>query len=300
MIDTTIGEVERLRAIGYRVLAPFVGGARSYGEDSGAKVSRVLCLLDCETTDMRRDSQIIQLGIQRVTYNRITDVIESVDAPWSALEQPTQPISAEATRAHGLTIDDVKGTCFDEDEVQAQFADCRIIIAHNAAFDAPYAVRRFPFLRRLPWGCSMVDVDWSRYPSKRLGALLQDHTQHHFNGHDAGRDVAALAHVLATPFGDGRSPLAELLANARAPRSRVLALGAPYASKGALKARGYQWNDPTDEAARFGDKAWWADICADRLPEEREWLGEVVYGGSSRHREIALSPCSRFHDEGAV
>ena len=253
-----------LRNAGYRVLAPFVGGARVIG--GATTKDRVAAIIDVETTSLGEDAEIVQLAISRVRYDPAVDEISAIGAPWVALNQPSIPISAEALAVHGITEAMVAGHCIMEFDVAAQLEGVRLLVAHNAAFDAPIFARCFPALPRYAWACSMVDVPWP-YESKRLGALLMDHTQQHFHAHDAGQDVAAVAEILATPFADGSSPFALLLANARAPRVRVLAERAPYEVKDALKARGYHWNATS--------KVWWIDTTDARA--ERDWLRGAIY-----------------------
>lgn len=268
--------IEFLREAGCRVLTPFSGGARTYAETDEVRSLRIAAIVDCETTGLSDDAEIVQLAIQRAYY--IEDRLLSVSAPWVGLNQPSVSIPAEATAIHGITDDDVKGHQLMEFDVAMQLNSVGLLIAHNASFDAPVFARGFPTLPRYAWACSMADVDWKArgYESTKLGYLLQDHTDQHFQGHDAGRDVAAVAEILATPFADGSSPFAQLLASARAPRVRIITHGAPYEAKSALKARGYKWNDPEHADARFKDfKAWWKDVLATEREAEVVWLQSI-------------------------
>jgi DNA polymerase-3 subunit epsilon len=266
-LDTTTAESVLLSA-GYRILKPFVAGARTYRTETVGKV-RVAAIVDLETTgtDVEQD-EIVQLAIQRVQYDDVGVV--SVAAPWVRYEQPSRPIPAEATKVHGITDAMVEGHCIDEFEVREQLQNVVLLIAHKADFDCPIFVRQLDAVPRFPWACSLTDVPWKArgYESARLGALLMDHTGHHFTGHDAGRDVAALAHVLATPFADGTSPFALMRASAAAPRVRILAVGAPFAAKDALKARGYQW-----EGVR---RVWWTEVPMLAQNDESLWLASEI------------------------
>lgn len=275
-----------LVAEGYRVLSPFSAGARVYREAIGNV--RAAAVIDVETTGLEDDAEIIQLAIQAVTYDSVGVV--RVGAPWVSYEQPSKPIPAEATLVHGIADETVAGHRFDEAGMLQVLGSARLLIAHNAAFDAPKVVRRFPALRDSHWACSMDDVPWKArgYESRRLGALLQDHTDHFGKGHDAGFDVAATAHILATPFGDGASPFALMLANARTPRVRVLAVGAPFAAKDALKARGYRWS-----ADR---RVWWTEVPMVEQNNESLWLtSELGVNG----RFVPVDLATRFLSEAA-
>jgi len=81
---------------------------------------------------------------------------------------------------------------------------------------------------------------------------------------------------------DGRTGLGFLFANANRPHFRVWATGAPYATKGLLKARGYEWRDvPGSE-----DKAWRIETID---PDgECDFLGAEVFtrGGTVLVEEV--------------
>lgn len=295
-----------LRSAGYRILAPFLGGARVYnaGLLNDTFTSRgVAAIIDVETTgDNPQVDEIVQLAIQRVIFDSTTREILAVDAPISWMQEPTRPMQPEAIAVHGITPEMLRGLPrIDSMQVIRVLSDAELLIAHNAGFDAPMFVRQFPMFNTRAWGCSLNDIPWRArgYESARLGALLQDHTQCHFHGHDAGRDVAATAHVLATPFADGTMPLSVLLASAFAPRVRVIANGAPFDAKDLLKARGYQWNDSTKPGARLRNvKAWWTECLAADLPAERDWLARNVYhsvfADSTPIRVVPIDPATRF------
>lgn len=257
--------VATLRDAGYRVLSPFVVRDRVYSECE-AKNLRVAAIVDVETTGLDADAEIVQLAIQRVMYDAASGVLLQSFAPWVALNAPSKPIPAEATALHGITDEMVRGHTITEIDVAKRLDSVGLLIAHKASFDAPIFCRTFPTLKAYPWACSLEDVAWP-YESKRLGALLQDHTQQHFQGHDAGRDVAAVAEILATPFADGTPPFALMLASARAPRVRIEARGAPFDAKDALKARGYRWN--------ASGKVWWTEVMEPNQHEEGAWIRTV-------------------------
>lgn len=251
-----------LRSAGYRVLTPFVDRAMVYRDDPHTSV---IALVDCETTSDADDAEVIQLAVQRV-YCDFASVIRT-DAPRVWLREPSVPITAEATAVHGLTIDDVRGFSIDAQALELELVDVTWLIAHNAAFDAPKVARLYPaMMEGRAWACSYRDIDWTArgYASAKLQYLLQDHTQCRYDAHDAGADVAALAHVLATPFADGTSPLTELRANCTADRFRVYATGAPFGAKDALKARRYQWDGVA--------KVWSIEVPEPKLNDEMEFV----------------------------
>jgi DNA polymerase-3 subunit epsilon len=293
-----------LRLSGYRVLAPFRGGARRY-ESGPRRAEGIRCavIVDTETTgDDPQTDDIIQLALLEVLYRADDRRIVEVRNPYIGLEESKRPISAEALRVHGIDPASLVAQRFNDDHVASIVGGADLLIAHNAAFDAPLFFRRFPSLA-MPWGCSIRDVPWSSYgyPSARLGALMNDHASCTFDGHDAGRDVAATAHILATPTSTGENPFAALLENALAPRVRIIAHVAPFDAKDALKARGYQWNDSTKPGARLRNvKAWWTECLAteEAVKEERLWLARHVYHSvfpeSTPAKVEPVDPATRF------
>jgi DNA polymerase III subunit epsilon len=90
--------------------------------------------------------------------------------------------------------------------------------------------------------------------------------------------VAVLA-VLGRTLGEtGASALKALLDSARLPSLRIAALGSPFDSKDALKARGYRWHAEA--------KGWVGEIAAAGKEEELEWLKKTVYEGKNVEVEI--------------
>lgn len=272
-----VDAIALLESEGFRVLRPFSGGARSYRTPDVGTLVKSAVIADTETTglDLRRDA-IVQLALQRVLYD--DRGIISVGAPWVALEEPSVPIHDEAAAVHGITMAMVAGKRFDDDAVYSMLDGVALLIAHHAAFDAPIMLRRFPKLAGASWACSLDSIDWRArgYESTKLRYLLQDHASSHGKGHDAGFDVASLAHCLATPFAGGESPFVELLANAREKTARVIASDAPFHVKDALKLRDYHWNDPAKPDARFRSfKAWWIDVPLHAVEAEQDFLGTL-------------------------
>jgi DNA polymerase-3 subunit epsilon len=283
---TIQSEIAHLRACGFRVIAPFDPERARTFDFPPSDDLRSAVVIDTETTGLDpRADEIVQLGMVRVGYDAHTGAVHSIGEPWSALDCPQGSISAEATAVHGWTKEKLRGHYITTADVRARLLGVSLLIAHNAAFDAPFFARRFPELVKepLPWACSLADVPWKScgYESARLGALLQDHTQHHFAAHDAGTDAAAVAHILATPFAYGTVPFAVMLANARARKVRVYAEGAPFDHRDVLKERGYRW-----DAAR---RVWWTEILAEHEAAERTWLAAPTIP-----RVIAVDPTTRF------
>ncbi len=299
--DLTFNALAHLRREGYRVLAPFIGGPRRYRDGHfDDTLSRGL-MVDTETTgpDASAD-QAIQLAMVPFCYHPATGEVVEVGPAGIFYEEPTRPISAESHAVHGITADRVKGQHFALSDIAMAFGPSQLVLAHNAAFDATILYRRFGSLvTSSPWGCTYTDVAWKKrgYTGASLGALLQDHTQHHFTGHDAADDCYAALHVLATPFADGTYPLQQILQRIKDPRVTLFAVGAPFEVKDALAKRGYKWNDPGKGGALHptGPKAWCIDLDASAVDSERAWLNDAVYRWQSGQPVIRpIDPTRRF------
>lgn len=310
-MEQTLDELrakELLLSRGYRVLSPFVG--KPWGAPivraGDADDLRTGLLIDTESTgpDPLVD-EIIQLAMVPFLYVASSGRILEVMPALTWLEEPSREISAEASAVHGLTLEDVRGLHMPADEVVALWDQADIVVAHNAPFDRTLFRRRFPDFPAKPWGCSYRDVPWRRagYSSGALGSLLSEHTQQHFHGHDAARDCYATLACLSAPFLSPHFteldwyPLYHVLREINAERVRVWANGAAFHTKDTLKARGYQWYDPTSQRGvpvqNLGRKAWYRDLPASAQADELAWLTQTIYLQDAS-RYVLLQPLSNL------
>ncbi|GAB1344991.1 3'-5' exonuclease [Gemmatimonas sp.] len=276
---------------GCRVLRPFVGHARAYHTPAEpVRIGRGV-FVDTETTgpDVAVD-QIIQLAAIPFDYEATTGQILRVGPALVSYEEPTRAISPESAAVHGITMERLVGQRHDDAAIAREWEAADLIVAHNSGFDRPLLDRRFPTLPARAWGCSYVDIPWRRakYPSSSLGALLIEHTEHFFAGHDAADDCYAALHCLAYPLvlpdapAVAQYPLSWILKAVEKPAHRVSAVGAPFDLKDKLARRGYKWNDPSRPGALAGvPKAWYRDVHADDYAAELAWLTSEIYGGRS-------------------
>lgn len=236
---------------------------------------KIAIILDTETTglDHTRD-EVIELGMVAFIYHedgRIGDVI----GVFSALREPSIPISPEITRLTGITAAMVAGQVLDLEAIENFIAPADLMIAHNARFDRPFCERLARGFDGKAWACSHAEIAWSDlgFEGSKLGYLLAQCGWFH-QGHRAVDDCYALLEVLASPLpGDGSLPFTHLLASARKPRFRIWAEGSPFDMKDVLKKRGYRWNDGTDGRP----KSWWIDIDEDAYPAELTFLQREAY-----------------------
>lgn len=232
--------------------------------------------IDFETTGLDPETaEVVEFGGAVFTFDE-EGTIYTVGPTFSAYEQPSIPIPAEATAVHGITDDMVRGKVIGTDSVQWFLAGTELVIAHNAEYDRKIAERRWPtFFESLPWACSFRQVDWKRRGA--VGAQLTNLLMH-LRGqfHDAHRalddvlvgiEVLNHRHMVAVDGDPGAwssTALGELLTTTRSGIFRVYAHESPYEDKDMLKARGYFWT---------GDKPWKRDFKTREEGEaECRWL----------------------------
>jgi DNA polymerase III subunit epsilon len=275
----------------YRVLRrldPAYGGGPKI---RGGSVRRA-AIVDVETTGLDSGAdQIIELGVVVFEYGAATGQVGPVVSRYSGLEDPGRPIPPESTAIHHITDEMVGGKRLDDAAIGQLLNGVGLVIAHNANFDRPFLETRLPFFADLHWGCSILDMPWKvqGYSSLAL-EFLAYRAGFFYDAHRAEIDCLAVLKVLAGPIGETtNSALHALLESARQTSFRVAALGSPFESKDALKARGYRWNSE--------DKIWVGEVGAAKREAELAWLKEAVYEGKSVEVEIEmLTAKQRYSD----
>lgn len=249
-------------------------------EHDGGPTS-VALVLDVETTGTdTSDDVIIELAMRRFRYDPLGRILK-VDRAWSWREDPGRALDEEIVRLTGITDADLLGQQIDEDAAGRLLASADIIVAHNADFDRKFIERRFPGSAGLAWCCSCREIDWAaRGFEGRSLRWLAAQAGWFYDAHRAVNDVDAVVALLREELPDGRTALAALVESAECPTVRIEAIGADFAVKDALRARGYRWN---------GDaKVWWREVTADALMAEEFWLANAVY--APEHRPRCLGP----------
>jgi DNA polymerase-3 subunit epsilon len=259
----------------YRVLRRLVPRT-DFGVQPLGPVGRVV-ILDTETTGLdSRADKIIELALLVVEVDTATGAAVRVAEAYEAFEDPGIPIPPDVSELTGITDDMVRARKFDETRIAELTRNAQLVVAHNARFDRPFVEARLPAFAKLPWACSIADIDWAAEGrgSSRLEYLAMK-CGWFYDAHRAGMDCHALLSVLNKPMPvSGGTGFARLLEAARATSFRVFADGAPFAAKDQLKARGYRW-DPER-------RVWHAELRDQAaLDSERAWLKANVFGGRS-------------------
>ncbi len=235
-------------------------------------------IVDVETTglDHRRD-EVIEIGMLR--FEHLDGAVLRVTGELCRLREPARAIGPGITRLTGITDEMVAGQAIDLDEIDDFLLGVDLVIAHNARFDRAFCEALHPGFARLPWACSVDEVDWTAagFEGARLGHLLMQSGAFH-DGHRALDDCRALLHLLrcrrpGTDGGGSVPLLADLVASASETRRRIWAEGAPFERKDMLKVRGYRWFPGSDAAP----KAWWRDVREEDLEAESDYLRREIY-----------------------
>lgn len=256
------------------------------------QAKKLAIYLDCETTGFSSETdKIIELAMILFEYGsdgriyRIVDVIDQY-------QDPGFPIPGEITRITGITDDMVRGQSIDTNQVAAMLDQAVLIIAHNAQFDRPFSEKLLSKFEDKCWACSMKDIPWAE---EEIESAKLEYLAYKFGvfyeGHRADIDCYAGIYVLnQTLPKSGRSALKVLLENAARPRFEIRAVGSPFDTKDALKARGYRWLDIAG-----GQKCWVKTVTDDSLPEEEGFLAAEVYGNSKPRQVVKkVTPYIRF------
>ncbi len=120
--------------------------------------------------------EIIELGIILFSYNTLTKNIVIIDE-YSGLREPACIINPEASRANGLTYNDVKNMKLDYPQILYLLDQAELIIAHNVSFNWNFVTQMIPEATQIPWYCSMRSINWTKYGcnSRSLQYLLSEH-----------------------------------------------------------------------------------------------------------------------------
>ena len=251
-------------------------------------------LLDTETTGLdRREDQVIELAMITFEFDDRGQICRVRDR-FQAFRDPGRPISAEIKELTGITDEMVSGRTIDPDTVARIVAPTVVVIAHNAAFDRPFAESLHPVFATKAWACSLSEIPWTEagIASAKLDYLAMRYGLFH-DGHRGLADCEVLLEILARPLpGSSEPTLRRLLDTARQPTWRVWALDSPFDMKDRLKARGYRWSDGSDGNPR----AWYRDIPDAGLEEEKQYLTTDIYPRPYIPRCVRVTTFDRFSE----
>jgi len=248
---------------------------------------RIGICIDTETTGLNHfQDKIIEMGMVAFEYDPTTAGIIRVCGRYSGFEDPGFPLSAEITEITGITDDMLRGQAFDDDRINHLAGQATMIIAHNAAFDRKFVEARFPAFSKIPWACSVSQINWQ---AEKISTRVLEYLLFKFgwfiHAHRALDDAEGLLGVLLEKLHVSGAPaFKSLLDTYEETTSKICAVGAPFDKKDLLKQRGYRWNDGSQGSC----KAWWISVPGSREEDELSWLADEIYpGGSLGNVEIS-------------
>lgn len=244
---------------------------------TGPAHAKVALCLDTETTGLNHYSdKVIELGIVAFEFDADSGEIYRITDRYSGFEDPGCAIPPEVKEITGISDEMVRGQSFDDAFVTALAEKADLVIAHNAGFDRKFVETRFPAFTRVPWACTVSQIDWGaeRLSSRTLEFLLFKTGSLTINAHRALDDAEGVLGLLLERLPvSGMSIFQALLKRAHQVTSRIYAVSAPFDKKDVLKERGYRWSD----GSQGGSKAWWRDVPADEESEELAYLAREIY-----------------------
>ncbi len=244
------------------------------GPGQGSKIG--LCI-DTETTGLKdTEDKIIELGIVAFEFNPMTAEIIRITERYNGFEDPGSPLSQEIKDITGITDEMVTGQAFDDDQVCSLAEKATLVIAHNAAFDRKFVEARYPTFTKLPWACTVSQIDWNleRISSRTLEYLLYKCGGYSINAHRALDDAEGLLGLILGTLPVTEVPIfKKLLEKSGEMTSRICAVGAPFDKKDILKQRGYRWND----GSKNGCKGWWINVPNHLEQDELTYLAKEIY-----------------------
>lgn len=273
----------------HRVLTRITSPVADVSSQSMREWIRV-AVIDLETTGMDwRVDRVIEIGVVVCDVCRATGAIKRFVTEFSSLSDPGMPIPQSATAVNGITDDMVRGHRIDPEDLSVALTGVDLVIAHNAAFDRPFAEILHKEFANLPWACSFADVDWSAegiesrkldYIAFKLGFF--------YDAHRALADCQAVFAVLAANVPKSQNPaFIQLFQSMQQPSYSFAALAAAFEKKDVLKSRGYIWNADA--------KYWHTSVSGkERAEGEVQWLQEHVYAGKTRASIHKLTALDRY------
>ena len=225
-----------------------------------------VAVLDTETDGLdNRADNIIEIAVALIEVDADGRIVRIVDKG-TARQDPGRMVPPKITQITGLDNMILKACTIRVEALTAFINRADAVLAHNAFFDRLFCERLLPGISHLPWACSMRDVPWldMGYDGAKLGHLLMQNGLFAPTAHNALDDVQALINLVACRLANGKTVMAEALANAQVPTVRIDAERAPFSIKDELKRFGYRFD--------WSSKVWWTEVSQTQAPFEEAWL----------------------------
>ncbi len=178
--------------------------------------------VDVETTGFKPpEDEIVELAIVLFTFDKDNGDITGIVQEYSGLRDPGRSIPPAATRVHGIKAAQVKGKRLDDAAITGILSRASFVVAHNAKFDYQFCNYYLPEFGKLPWYCSMKQVNWPG-TSCGLNQQLDGHGIINKAAHRALSDVRAALELLRCHADDGQPYFSQLLDAAPMAKSKLM------------------------------------------------------------------------------
>ena len=275
----------------YRVLRRF-SKINQY-HDGGSEIKLQGLFIDTETTGLdHQQDKIIEIVLVPFEFSK-DGRIYKVDDGYNALQDPGILIDEKITLLTGITNEMVKGQVIDRNLIEEMVMSASIVIAHNAGFDRKFVEKQFPIFAEKAWGCSYAQVPWSK---ENIASSKLEYLAYIFGffyeAHRANMDCLVGIHLLSQTLPScGELVLKRLLANARSVTYQIWAEGARFDAKDLLKARGYRWNDGSNNKPR----SWCIEVEEEQREAELVFLRKEVYLNKPDMNRIIINEINPFN-----
>ena len=178
-------------------------------------------VVDCETTGLTDNDEIIELAIILFEYDADSGAISSLVNRYAGLREPKVPCSEGAFEVHRISPEILCGKSLNKQHIIEILSDAQLIFAHNADFDRRFLKRLYPDIPDKKWACTMKHIVWDWEGVYRLGL---DVIASHYNierpvAHRAYADAMTVLSILRRKNRDSIPHLKQL--HDRAHRSKL-------------------------------------------------------------------------------
>lgn len=232
--------------------------------------------IDIETTGLNfQVDKIIELALVPFEFTKDGRIYRVLNG-YCSFQDPGIDIPGFITSLSGITDEMVKGQSIDVNRIKELISNSSIIIAHNAEFDRKFIEKQYPFFAEKAWACSYSQIPWI---SEGINNAKLEYLAYKFGffyeAHRAEIDCFVGIHLLTMSLPLSKNLVLQiLLDNARLSTYRIWAANIPFNSKNSLKARGYSWNDGSNN---MKPRSWYIEVSEELKNEEINFLHNEIY-----------------------
>lgn len=155
--------------------------------------------VDVETTGLDpMHDEIVEIALILTECDPMRKWLSPVLQKYVGLREPLCPISPEASKINGLTLQNLQGKQLNMELLKRIVHEADGFVAHNASFDKGFLEMILPEVRNKMWFCSLSGIEWKKwgFSSASLQALLRAHHIFPARAHRAESDIQSLLLLL--------------------------------------------------------------------------------------------------------